>query len=172
MKTFLRLPAVQIAVAVALYLLVGLQFGPFGFVFASPLLAIAVAVPIQHLVADIRHKMREDLWLPEHGHYFNFKGHTIRVMEDESHARWVCLADVRKVMPLQTTEHALALMFKERYQETGTPAHGYLRDDALVEHLARSQNDMTLRFRTWVERTVAMPGAKVRERLGIRLDGD
>ena len=172
MKAWLALPAVQIALCVAAYVLVALPFGPFGFVFASPLLAIAVARPVMNLVADIRHKMREDLWLPEHGHYFNFKGHTIRVAEDESHARWVCIADVRKVMDFQTTEHALSLTYKHRYQELGTPAHAYLRDDALMEHLERSRNDMTLRFRTWVERTVANPGAKVRERLGIRLDDD
>jgi hypothetical protein len=170
MKGLLALPSVQIALCVAAYLLLAWPFGPFGFVFASPLLAIAVARPVMNLVANIRQKIREDVWLPEHGHYFNFKGHAIRVAEDDSHARWVCLADVRKVMDLQTTEHVLALTYKHRYQELGTPAHGYLRDDALMEHLARSQNDMTLRFRTWVERNVANPGAKVRQRLGIRLD--
>ena len=172
MKAWLRMPSLQIALCVAVYLLVGWRFGPFAFVFASPLLAVAIAVPLMNLVAGIRHRMRENVWLPVHGEYFNFKGHTIRVVEDESHARWVCLADVRNVMDLQTTEHALALTFKHRFQEIGKPAQAYLRDDALIEHLARSRNDMTLRFRTWVERTVAMPGAKVRERLGVRLDED
>lgn len=172
MKAVLALPPVQIAICIVVYVLLAWPFGPFGFVVGSPLLAITVARPVMNLVAEIRQKMREDLWLPEHGHYFSFKGHTIRVAEDESHARWICIADVRKVMDFQTTEHALALTYKHRYQELGVPGHAYLRDDALMEHLARSRNEMTLRFRTWVERTVALPGAKIRERLGIKLDDD
>lgn len=52
----------------------------------------------------------------------------------------------------------------------GKPEQPYLRDDALIEHLAREGSPAALRFRTWVERTIAFPASRIRTQFGIRPD--
>ena len=167
MKHWLSLPFVQIAICVTLYLLAGWRWGPFVMVWTSPLLAAAVCVPIMNLVANLRHRMRETTWLPVHGQHYVYKGVTIQVLEDEEHRRWVRLADARKVVGVTAGERALALAYPGRCEHFGKSGF-CLRDDALVEHLAKENDPDALRLRTWVERNIALPGRKVRSNLGIR----
>ncbi len=167
-RRWLGLPSVQIALCLAVFALVGWRFGVFGIVIASPLLGAAVCRPVMALVANIRHGARERVWLPVHGQHYVYKGATIHVLEDDDRCRWVPLPDVRKVVGLTASERTLALAFPQRCKPLGKPARPCLRDDALIEHLGKENNPAALRFRTWVERTVALPGRKVRESLGIR----
>lgn len=167
MRSLLAQPLVQIALWLGVYALVGWKFGPFGLVIAAPGLAAATVMPIWRIVAGLREGMRERVWMPVHGEHFVYKSTTIRVLEDESHFRWVCLADVRKVIDFNASEGALAAAHGARYQRMGKPAQAFLRDDALCAHLAKSTEEATQRFRTWVDRTVALPGGKVRERAGV-----
>jgi hypothetical protein len=167
MKHWLSLPFVQIAVCVTLFLLAGWRWGAFTMVWTSPLLGAAVCIPVMNLVAGLRQRAREDTWLPVHGQHYVYKGTTINVREDESHCRWVRLADVRKVVGITAGERALAVAYPGRF-EAFDKAGMHLRDDALVEHLGKENDPGALRFRTWVERTVMLPGRKVRGNLGIR----
>lgn len=167
---WLRWPSVQIALCVAVYLAVGWRFGPFALVMTSPLLAIAVAVPLMHLVANIRHRMREEVWLPEHGHHFAYRDHTIHVLEDDDRCRWVRLADARRVVPIAATDRVLGIAYPGRVQLMGRPQEVHLRDDALIELLVRDGRDAALRFRAWVERDIAVSGRTIRKQLGIRPD--
>ena len=167
MKHWLSLPFVQIAICVTLFLLAGWRWGPFVMVWSSPLLGAAICVPVMNLVANLRQRARENTWLPVHGQHYVYKGATINVLEDESHCRWVRLADVRKVVGITAAERALAVAYPgrcEAFDKSGT----HLRDDALVEHLGKENDAGALRFRTWVERTILLPGRKVRSNLGIR----
>ena len=52
----------------------------------------------------------------------------------------------------------------------GSPARPHMRDDALVTHLGTKNQPEALRFRTWVERSVAAPGSKVRQNLDMDRD--
>ena len=164
---WLSYPSVQIVLAVTLYLLAGWRWGPFVMVWTAPLLAAAVCVPIMNLVANLRHRVRETTWLPVHGQHYVYKGVTIQVLEDEEHRRWVSLADARKVVGVTASERSLAVTYPGRCEHFGK-AGVYLRDDALVEHLGKENDPGALRFRTWAERTIALPGRKVRSNLGIR----
>ena len=164
---WLSYPSVQIALAVTLYLLAGWRWGPFVMVWTAPLLAAAVCVPIMNLVANLRHRVRETTWLPVHGQHYVYKGVTIQVLEDEERRRWVSLADARKVVGVTASERSLAVTYPGRCEHFGK-AGVYLRDDALVEHLGKENDPGALRFRTWAERTIALPGRKVRSNLGIR----
>src|SRR4051812_45574552 len=168
MKRWLTMPFVQIAVCAALYLLAGWRWGPFTMVWTAPLLAVCVAVPIMNLLTDLRQDARARAWLPVHGQHYVYKNAAIRVMEDESHQRWVSLADVRKVVGVTANERALAATYPERLEHFETGGGAFLRDDALVEHLGKESDAGALRFRTWAERTIMLPGRKVRSNLGIR----
>jgi hypothetical protein len=136
-------------------------------VWTAPLLAAAIALPVMNLLANLRQRAREQTWLPVHGQHYVYKGVTIRVLEDDEHRRWVSLADVRKAVGVTASERTLAVAFPGRCEQFG--ASGLcLRDDALVEHLGRENDPGALRFRTWAERNIALPGRKVRGNLGIR----
>jgi hypothetical protein len=169
-KALLAQPSVQISLCLAVYALVGLQFGAFGLVLSSPLLAACIARPLLNLIGSMRQTLRERVWLPVHGDYFVFKGVRIEVVEDEDHCRWVRLADARKAAGLGATDAALAIRFGPRLVKMGRTAQLYLRDDALVELLSKSTDAHTLRFRHWVEADIVKPGAKIRSSKGIRLD--
>jgi hypothetical protein len=151
-KRLLGMPSVQIALCLAVFALVGWRFGAFAIVWSAPLLGAALCRPIMALVASIRHGARARVWLPVHGQHYVYKGVTIHVQQDEDRCRWV----------------PLAVTFPGRCKPLGKPAQPCLRDDALVEHLGRENNPAALRLRTWVERTIVLPGRKVRSNLGIR----
>jgi hypothetical protein len=168
MKRWLTLPSVQIALCLAAFLAIGWFMGPFGALVSSPLLAAAIARPLMALVANMRHTVLERTWLPVHGQHYVYKDVTIGVLEDEDHRRWVCLADARKVVGFTATERALAIAYPQRCLRIGKRGGPYLRDDALIEHLSKENHPAALRFRTWAERTIAFPGRRIRERLGIR----
>ncbi|MDB5874775.1 MAG: hypothetical protein JWQ07_4217 [Ramlibacter sp.] len=170
MKHWLGFPSVQIALCLAVFAWVAWRLGPFGAVWASPLLAAAIAYPVYNLVGNIRHGMRERTWLPVHGQHYVFKGTTIHVLEDDDRCRWISLADMNKVAGITAGERALELAYPERCKRMGKTGQPHLRDDALIEHLGKESNPVALRFRTWAERTVAFPGRKIRESLGIRPD--
>ena len=165
---WLGFPSVQIAICEALYLYGGYRMGPFFLVWTSPLLGAAICLPVMALLANLRAAARERVWLPVHGKHFVFKGTTIRVIEDDDHFRWVCLADVRKVTGTTAGDSALAVTYPGRVQPMDKPAQVHIRDDALIEHLGKENNPVALRMRTWVERDIAFAGRRIRERLGIR----
>jgi hypothetical protein len=167
---WLAFPSVQIALCLAAFGLVAWRMGPFATVIASPLLAAAIARPLLTLLANFRHGVRERTWLPVHGEHYVFKGITIHMLEDEDHCRWISLADVHKVVGVTAGEGALAATYPDRCKRMGKREQPHLRDDALVEHLAKENSPAALRFRTWVDRTISFPGRKIRKSLGIRPD--
>jgi hypothetical protein len=166
-KRRLSFPSVQIALCLALFALVGYRWGPFAIAIASPLLGAAICRPVMNLVANLRHTARESTWLPVHGQHYVYKGVTIHVLEDDEHRRWVSLADARKVVGVTASERALAAAYPGRCEHFGNSGL-CLRDDALVEHLGKESDPRALRLRTWAERTIMLPGRKVRSNLGIR----
>ena len=166
MMRWLSFPAVQIALCLAVFALAGWRWGPLGMVWTSPLLGAAICRPVMHLVAGMVHRIREHTWLPVHGRHYVYKGVTVNVLEDDQHRRWVRLEDARKVAGFTATERALTLAYPGRCERFGKGG-AYLRDDALVEHMGKENNPAALRFRTWAERTIALPGRKVRSNLGI-----
>jgi hypothetical protein len=168
LKRLLSYPSVQIALCVAVFALIGYKLGPSVAVWTSPLLAAAIARPVMNLVANFRHNLRAHVLLPVHGRHYVFKGITIHVLEDDDRCRWIPLADVRKVAGMTANEGALAVAYPARFARMGEPARPHLRDDALVEHLAKENNPVALRFRTWIDRDVAFPGRRIRKSLGIR----
>lgn len=168
-RRLLTLPSVQIGLCLALFALLAWRMGPFAGVIAAPLLGAAIARPMMSLLANLRHKAREHTWLPVHGQHYVYKGATLRVLEDDEHRRWVPVADVRKVVGLTASDRALTATYAQRCEPIGR-AGLHLRDDALIEHLGKENNPAALRFRTWAERNIALPGQRVRQNLGIRDD--
>ena len=120
------------------------------------------------LASNFRHRVRARVWLPVHGRHFVYRGTTIHVLEDEERHRWICLADMQAVVGVTASERALSVTYPDRLQLMGRPAQTYMRDDAMVAHLGKEKQLMVLKFRTWLDRSVRVPGANVRKGLRIR----
>jgi hypothetical protein len=170
MKSWYTLAWVQIALWLGAYAALGYTFGKFAWLLASPLVAYGIARPLMALASDLRHKILGAVWLPEHGKHFVFRNVTIHVVEDDEGQRWVDLADVFKVVGNAVTPRTLAIAYPGRVADRGSPARPHMRDDALVTHLGTKNQPEALRFRTWVERSIAVPGRKVRQNLDIDRD--
>ena len=162
MKRWLTHPLVLLVLCAAVLLLLWHRLGPVAVVIASPLAGAILARPLIDLVADLRHRVREQVWLPVHGQHYVFKDTTIRVVEDEHGDRWVSLVDVRKAAPVTVTDATLQSLYRERFRVLGQPPGAYLQADALVQALARSIDLPLVRLRSWVEATVAAPARKKR----------
>ena len=167
MKHWFSFPSVQIALCIGIYAIFGYKFGVFGLLFTSPVFAAAIKRPLFAWVSNFRRKVLEQVWLPVHGQHYVFKNVTIQVLKDPDHRHWVRLADVQKVTGVTASERALKLAYSGRLKIIGKSAQTYIRDDALLAHLAKENKPTALRFRTWVDRNIVFPGRTVRQRLGI-----
>ena len=127
-----------------------------------------LARPLIALGSVLRSKVREQVWLAVRSRHHVFRDVRIRVHEDEERYRWVCVADVRRVVPSIADDRALALAYPEQFRSMGKPAQTHLRDDAMVLHLSRQGNLTSFKFRTWLEREVVVPGHKKRGDLAVK----
>lgn len=64
---------------------------------------------------------------------------------------------------IEAHERALAAAYPGRVQGIGQPVQTYMRDDALIAHLGKKNELAVLKFKTWLERSVALPGQRVRQ---------
>lgn len=167
MTGWLSFPSVQVGLGLALHLLLGFQLGPLAYVLTLPLFAALVTRPLFALIANLRHHVREQTWLPVHGQHYVYLGTTLHVLEDDNRCRWVNLLDVQKITGLTASERALTRTYPGCLKRMGAPISPHIRDDALVAHLSKENKPAALRFRTWVERNIALPGRVIRQRLGI-----
>jgi len=143
----------------------------FGLATAMPLVAlfgVALARPLLDLAEALGRQMRGAHWRDVEGRHYAYRGREVAVVEDDERRRWLRLADVRAVVGFTASDGALATSYPGRVRELGRPAAQYLRDDALLAHLAKESSPEAGRLRLWVEREVAFPARRERERLGIR----
>ncbi|MES2581794.1 MAG: hypothetical protein V4627_03680 [Pseudomonadota bacterium] len=154
----------QVALWTGAYLALGYWTDKWTVLFVSPLYGALIARPLINLMASLRQLMRSSVWMPAQGQHYVFKGTTVHVLQDEDGWRWVRLADVQLVLETPLNTRVLAVTYPERLQRMGRPAQMHMRDDALLMHLGKQNNDAALRLRTWVERNVAFPAQRMRER--------
>src|SRR4051812_14697089 len=163
---FLTHPLVVALLGSALLLWLGWRFGPFAVLAGAVPFAIIVCRPLVNLAFLARERVREELWLPEHGDWYAFRDVRIQVVEDDEGHRWVPVSDVRRMVALKVADGTLRRLYPDRSGSVGDGRALHLRSDALGEYLARSTDDVTLRFRTWVDRTITEPAR--RKRVGHR----
>ena len=143
----------------------------FGLATALPvvgLFGIALARPLIDLAEALGWQMRRVHWRDVEGRHYAHRGRTVAVVEDDEHRHWLRLADVRAIVGFTASDGALAVSYPDRVRELGRPATPHIRDDALLAHLAKERSPEAARLRQWVDREVAFPARRRRERLGIR----
>ncbi|MCF8167716.1 MAG: hypothetical protein K9K38_08550 [Rhodoferax sp.] len=131
-----------------------------------PVHASWIAYLVFNLTPLLYHATRTAALRPFQGNHYQYLGWRIELLEDEFHYRWIATERVRTIVGQLASDHALGQIFRTGHQMEGKK--GYLRDDALVAHLANATTPQAIKFKNWAERNIAFPARKVRERLGIK----
>jgi hypothetical protein len=129
---------------------------------------LLLARPLVELASELWRVARRIGWHDVQGRHYSFRGRAVDVRTDADRWRWVRLADVRAAVGFTATDGALRTTYPGAWCTLGRPPEAYLREDALVTHLAKERDLAAARFRHWAEREIAFPGRRERERLGIR----
>ena len=160
--------AIRFAACALLFWWIWRTFGLATAMPAAALFGVALARPLVELASEVRRLMHHAHWRDVEGRHYAYRGREVAVVEDHDHRRWLRLADVRAIVGVTATDGALAVSYPRGVRELGRPAASYIRDDALLAHLAKERSPEAARLRGWVEREVAFPARRERERLGIR----
>ena len=168
------MPAVLASIAIRLLCCLAVSYGlwrfvgPVGLVVSAPLYGVLLAKPLFELFAETRAAAKTLAFSQIQGRNFEHRGFKLDIVEDDLHHRWINLKDVQKLIPTLPRPGVLQAQFPDDVQED-SKIHGQrINANALLLYLAKSTEPSSLRFRNWLEREVVLPGAKVRERLGIR----
>jgi hypothetical protein len=167
MLEILRTIALRLALCLAASWLAWKFGGKTSAVWTAALYGVALARPLIDLASEVRHQMRRGVWHDVEGRHYSFRGRAIRVLTDADHQRWVRLADVRAAVGFTAGDATLRVTYPGAWQMLGRPPEAFLREDALVTHLAKERAPDAAKFRHWAEREIAFPGRRERERLGI-----
>jgi hypothetical protein len=150
-------------------------FGPVAFVLLAPAWGFLLLRPLMALGEAFKQSARAAAMAPVEGQLYQYKGRWMAVAEDEAEERWLRAEHVRQVVPgLPADDRLLHLLGDagcRRFQGVGRlpglkDKAFYVHDAALLQLLARAQQDDTVRFKVWVEREVQRPGALRRARRG------
>ncbi len=155
------------AVCAGFYLLTRHLLGPVVWVFLAVVIGFSFSRILIDAIAEWGWQMRRATLHPLAGIHYKFQTFTIHVIEDEDHCRWIATEEVRKVVGQLARDEALAVLFPSGHRRFGQSPKYYLRDDALVAHLSQASTAQAIKFKNWIERNVAFPARKIRQRKGI-----
>lgn len=141
--------------------------GAIGLVLMAPLIGVAFTRLVIDASAETGHALRAAVLAPLSGKHYVYLGFNLRIVEDDDCARWMALADVRRIVGSGASDKALAQSYPGGYQIFDNRPH--LRDDALLLYLAREPSTPAIKLRNWVERNLAFPARTQRKRRGIYL---
>ncbi len=153
----------------AFYFLTYRFLGPLEWLLMAVVIGVAFSRILIDATAEFSWQFRSLRLKSLGGTHYKFQNFTVNVIEDESHCRWIATELVRKIVGQLASDSALATLFPSGHQYLGKDKRGYLRDDALVMHLAHATTPQAIKFKNWAQRNVAFPANKIRERLGIKL---
>lgn len=140
--------------------------GPIGIVLMAPVWGGLLALPLLDGFAAAIRLMRWLSWIDVEGHYYEHRARWVDVVEDAGGQRFIRVDHLRQFLPDLPADATFVLLYAGRTLAHGRPALAYLRDDALLEYLAKASSDDAIKLHQWVDRHVLRPGKKRREHEG------
>ena len=107
--------------------------------FLAVVIGVAFSRILIDVAADLGWRARQQQLKSLSGTHYQFQSNTIHVFEDDDCCRWLATDEVRKIVGGLVSDSLLAAKYPNGYQSRGKAGRGYLRDDALVAHLADLQ---------------------------------
>ena len=158
-----------IAVCVGFYFLTRAVLGPLVWLLLAVVIGVAFSRIVIDAAAELGWSLRASGLQDLNGHHYQYQALHLQILEDESHCRWVPVATVRRIVGNLASDHTLATIYPGGCVAMGKPPRYFLRDDALLVHLAQAPSTRSIQFKNWAERNIAFPARTTRARLGIRL---
>jgi hypothetical protein len=156
-----------VALCAGFYALTHRLLGPVVWVLLAVLAGVAFSRIIIDTTAELNWWLRSSMLAPLGGTHYVFQNFVVHVVEDDNHCRWIGTEEIRKIVGQLVSDQTLAHRFPCGHQHLGKAKNGYLRDDALVAYLASANTPQAIKFKNWVERNIAFPARKIRQRKGI-----
>jgi hypothetical protein len=151
------------------YALANRLLGPVVWLFLAVLIGAAFTRILIDVAAELGAWARHQPLKSMSGTHYEFQNHVVHVLEDDDYCRWLATDEIRKIVSGLVSDALLAEKFPSGYQSLGKTGRGYLRDDALITHLADLQESQAIKLKNWVEHSIALPARTVRKRKGIRI---
>jgi len=127
-----------------------------GLLIVMRVLGQALAPDLMALVATLWRSLRALAFRPVQGRFYQFKGHRIRVEDDELlRQRWLALDDLATALGFAMPAVSLRRRWPDgvRQQRDGI----FVLDDVALAWLGEQRDDRAGRLRLWVEREVWYP---------------
>ena len=147
--------AFGVAVSAALLYMFWRSFGPFGLVYAMPVLAI-LGKPLVEIGASLPRLAARIAMRKFEGRYYEFRGRSMDIHIDADARCWVSTADARKIAALPT-DAVLKRMAPLECRQLGDPVQWRMTTAGLAQVLAKSSDPDVAKFRDWLEKQVARP---------------
>ena len=147
-------------------------FGTAGLVFVAPLFGVAFAKPLIELAESTYRAMRHANWRDVEGRHYAYRGRSVRVIEDADGQRWIRLADIRAIVGFTASDGALAIAYPDGLCRAGRPHEPYIGAETLLVHLGNERGPESLRFKLWVDRSVAFPVRRDKASVTVIADED
>lgn len=153
-----------IGLAASFNYLVWLWLGPVSFALCSPLYAYILARPILEFFSGSYRFTRELAFRTISGRYFEHRGVMIDIVEDVGGFRWLRTEDVRKFVVNLPDDRNLIRRHPEGVTTEGIPPKARIKAETLAVFLKTSTDPSAIKFKQWLERDVAFPARRNRER--------
>jgi len=145
-----------VSVALAWWVVGGTAGIALGLLISLRALGQALAPDLMALIATMWRGLRSLAFRPVQGRFYQFKGHRIRVEDDDIlRQRWLALDDLATALGSPMPAVSLRRRWPDgvRQQRDGI----YVLDDVALAWLGEQRDDRAGRLRLWVEREVWYP---------------
>lgn len=129
-------------------------------VITAPLIAWALTQMFTAgLGASVR-AVKEVAYRDVHGQYFEYKGHPLKIQQDDDGQRWIRLQDIRAVISALPRDEVMLRMQQHAVGRPQGARELFIEATALHRYLERHQSDPAIRFRNWLQREVVAPAQR------------
>lgn len=168
LQLLLRSLAASVA-CIGFYFLTRKLLGPIVWLPLAVLIGVLFSRIVVDAAAELGWQLRRTALAPMGAKHYSFQSVPLRVIECDEYCRWIRSDDIRRVLDHFPGDATLQHLFPVGFARMGKRKQGYLRDDALLVHLAQASVPQAIKFKVWVERNVAAPAHKIRQQKGIRI---
>jgi hypothetical protein len=138
-----------------------LALGAVGLVYASVVVAVAVAGPLLDAALNTRRFLRILAFRRVEGRHVAYRGRSIDVLQDLDGRPWLRLDDVRRILPDLLRDESLQRLLGDAVQALAPDPSLRIEAAALVAYLEPATQAQTAKFRDWVDRSLARPKRKL-----------
>ena len=138
--------------------------GAVGLVLVSVLFGMALARPLLDGIGARHRQAHLAAWRDVAGYHHAYRGHTLRLLDDDEQRPWLRVDDLRSVLPGLPTDEVLQRLVGERCRPMARPPVLGIEAVALWEQLQGSSKLETLKFSQWLQREVLHPAQRRRSR--------